>query len=98
MDETEVIETTITEDMVLGTTIGRLSLPSPEVAAVPAHPTGSGSYSLEASEVASVSSAHPAEEVIEATITETIFGSETLVLDLSSKDHEQQLNQADVST
>jgi len=46
VEETEVIEVTITEDMVLGTTIGRLALPSPEVAAVPAHPTGSGSYSL----------------------------------------------------
>jgi len=46
VEETEVIAATITEDMVLGTTIGRLALPSPEVAVVPAHPTGSGNYSL----------------------------------------------------
>ena len=62
MEETEVIEATIAEDMVLGTTIGRLALPAPEVDAVPAHPTGSGSYSLGASEVASVFSAHPADD------------------------------------
>jgi len=44
MEETEVIEATITEHMALGTTISRLALPALEVAAVPAHPTGSGSY------------------------------------------------------
>lgn len=56
-EETGVIEATITEDMVLGTRIGRLALPSYEVTAVPAHPTGSGSHSIGASKVAYVSSA-----------------------------------------